>query len=99
MHAANIDDITCVKKLIEKGASLNTVDGDGQTVWSLAAETGNVDLLKCLLEGNGIDQNSTDKHGLSMLYWAVYRNTVEVVNYLLNLGVSKSQQSHSARMG
>ena len=88
MYAATVGNIRCVEKLISKGAALHTADKFGDTVWTLAARTGNVDVLKCLIEDHGIDKNSVDRHGSGMLYFAAKSGNVEVVRYLLNLGVT-----------
>ena len=88
MYAAAVGNVRCVEKLMEKGATLNTADVAGRTVWTLAARAGSVDVLKCLIEVHGIDKNSTDKHGLSVLCWAVKSGNIEAVRYLLNLGVT-----------
>ena len=88
MYAAYVGNTKCVEKLIEKGALLNTTDEFGHTVWTLAAYTGYVDMLKCLLEDNGIDKNSVDEDGLSVLYWTLQSDNIEAVRYLLNLGVT-----------
>ena len=57
MYAAAVRNVRCVKKLINKGAALHTADKFGDTVWTLAAKSGSVDLLKCLIEDHGIDKN------------------------------------------
>ena len=88
MYAARVGNVKCVEKLIDKGAQLNSTDKFGHTVWTLAAYTGNVNVLKCLLEDNGIDKNSVGDDGLSVLYWAVRSSNIEAVRYLLNLGVT-----------
>ena len=88
MYAAAMGDVNCVKKLIQKGAQVNYTDKIGHTVWTLAARAGSVDLLKCLIEDNGIDKNSTDEKGLSILYWAVHSRNIEAVRYLLKQGVT-----------
>ena len=88
MYAAYVGNTKCVEKLIEKGALLNTTDEFGHTVWTLAAYTGNVDMLKCLIKDNSIDKNYVDEDGLSVLYWALQSGNIEAVRYLLNLGVT-----------
>ena len=88
MEAADLGNVNCVKKLIQKGAQANYTDSAGQTVWTLAAHAGSVDVLKCLIEDNGIDKNSIDKGGLSVLYWAIYSGNIEAVRYLLKQGVT-----------
>ena len=88
MYAAAVGDVNCVEKLIQRGAQVNYTDRAGQTVWTLAARAGSVDVLKCLIEDNGIDKNSTDEKGLSILYWAVHSGNIEVVRYLLKQEVT-----------
>ena len=88
MYAAAMGDINCVGKLIQKGAQVNCTDNDGDTVWTLAARAGSVDLLKCLIEDHGVDQNSTGADRLSMLYWAIGSGSIEAVRYLLKQGVT-----------
>ena len=83
MCAAGIDNAKCVQKLLQKGAQLNPADN-----WNFAAKSGSVDLLKYLLEDNGIDKNSTDKQGRSVLFWTVNSGNIEAIRYLLNLGVT-----------
>lgn len=48
---------------------------------TLAAESGNIELLKQLLS-NGVYINSKDKGGCTALYWAVYGGQLEIVQYL-----------------
>ena len=89
MYAVALGNIRCVEKLISKGAALHTADKFGDTVWTLAAKSGSVHLLKCLIEDHGIDKNSViDRHGSGILYFAVRSGNIEAVRYLLNLGVT-----------
>ena len=88
MYAAEVGNVKCVEKLIHKGAALYTADDAGYTVWSIAARAGNVDVLKCLIEDHGIDKNSIDQHGFSVLCWAVRSGNIKAVRYLLNHGIT-----------
>ena len=88
MYAAAVGNVNCVEKLIQQGAQVNYTDKIGHTVGTLAARTGSVDVLKCLIEDNGIDKNSTDKDGFSILFWAVASKNIEAVRYLLKQGVT-----------
>ena len=90
MYAAAFGNVNCVKKLIEKGAELNYTDNYGETACTLAAQTGSVDVLKCLIEDNGMDKNYVDHNSYSLLFWAVLMDIVEAVRYFLNLGVTIS---------
>ena len=83
MYAAQVGNVRCVDKLIHKRADLYIADDAGDNVWTIAAREGNMDVLKCLIEDNGIDKN-----GLNILYWAVKSGNIEAVRYMLNLGVT-----------
>ena len=75
----------CVQKLIEKGSPLDIISDD-RSVWTAIAELGNIELLKCLFN-HGIDKDSTDVSGSSVLWYVVGSDNVEAVQYLLDLGV------------
>ena len=89
MYASEMGITDCVQKLIQKGAELYATDKfNDNTAWSLAAWRGGVDVLKCLIKDGGIDKNSTDKRGWSILRWAVESKNIQTISYLLNLGVT-----------
>ena len=75
----------CIKKLIKKGAPLNSTVGNG--VYGMVAEKGNVELLKCMIN-RGIDKDSIDQDGYSMLLHVVKSGNIEAVRYLLDIGVA-----------
>ena len=87
MYAAVVGNVNCVKKLIQKGAEVDCADKDGNLLCTLAARTGNVEMLKCLFEDNNMDKNSIDAKRRSVLYWAVSSGNIEAVRCLLSLGV------------
>ena len=87
MYAVAIGNVKCVEKLIEKGAQVHIAENTGCTLWMAAARTGNVDMLKCLIEDNDIEMDSIDTQGRSVLYGAVSSGNIEAVRYLLELGV------------
>ena len=84
--------VYCVKKLIKKGARLDVMDRTKHYVWSEVARLADVELLKCMFD-RGLDKDSTDDEGLSLLWWVLDSDSVsdtsntEAVTYLLNLGV------------
>ena len=86
MSAVCLRNVYCIKKLIMNGARLNTTDCYDRYVWSLIAKLGNVQLLKYMFN-HGIDKDSTDKNGVSILWHVVDSGNVEAVRYLLDLGV------------
>ena len=87
MYAVFLGNVNCIEKLIQKGAEVDCADKDGNLLCTLAARTGNVEVIKCLLEDTNIDKNSIDREGCSVLYCAVSSRNIEAVRYLLSLGV------------
>ena len=88
MYAAIVDNVYCVKKLIEKGADLFATDKHGRTAGTLAAETGSISVLKYLIESNYLDKDAIDNYGCSVLFWAVRGGNIYAVRYLLHRGVT-----------
>ena len=79
--------VTCIKKLIKKGAPLNSITSKGRCVWAWIAKQGDVELLKCMFD-QGFDKDSIDHNGFSVLWWAVVSGVIEAVQYLLDVGVA-----------
>ena len=90
-YAFHVDNAHCVKKLIKKGADIFTTDEDKFTTGMFAARDGRVNVLKWLIEDNGLDKNFIDEKGRSVLFWAVHGGNIEAARYLLNIGASTTK--------
>ena len=77
----------CIKKLIKKGAPLNIIANNGLYIWAMVAREGDVELLKCMFD-RGINQDSIDQNGYSMLCHVVKSGNIDAVRYLLDIGVA-----------
>ena len=87
--SVQLGNVQCVKKMIEKGARLDTI-GNELPVWSWIALMGSVELLQCLID-HAIDKNSTVMDGdstRSLLSFVVEGEEIENIRYLLDLGVA-----------
>ena len=69
------------------GAPLTSTADDGFYLWTLAARRGDAELLKCMFN-YGIDKNSVDQDGFSILWHVVDNGNIEAVRYLLDIGVA-----------
>ena len=89
------DDLRRVELLISKGASfsINVRDSDGVTVLMLAAEAGNVDIVKMLLAA-GANVNAKDFDGDAVLVWAMGEGHVDVVEVLLAAGADVNAKNN-----
>ena len=85
--AATYRNVYCIKKLIEKSVHHNFFDLYQQYMVPEIAILGNVELLK-LLFNHGIDKDSTDENGVSILWYVADSGNIEAVRYLLDLGVT-----------
>ncbi|PZP28426.1 MAG: hypothetical protein DI594_19230 [Shewanella oneidensis] len=68
----------------EHSKQLNIVDIKGQTPLMLAAQAGDAELVKIMLEA-GANPDLQDIKGMTALHSAAKSNSVDCVNYLLNL--------------
>ena len=87
LHALFVEDVNCIKKLINIGVQLDVIPNELQYVWAMIAENGNKELLKCMIN-RGIDKDSVDLNGFSILSHVVLSGNTEAVRYLLDIGVA-----------
>ena len=85
--ASRAGNVTCMMKLIKRGAPLDGFTYGCHFVWQLVASLGNVELLKCMLN-RGIDKDTTGGYGLNILWHVVSSGNIDAVRYLLDLGVA-----------
>ena len=85
--ASLASNVTCMMKLIRRGAPLDGFTNSCQFVWQLVASMGNVELLKCMFN-SGIDKDTTAVYGFSILWHVVSSGNIDAVRYLLDLGVA-----------
>jgi ankyrin repeat protein len=87
-NVTNVD-INGVNNLIKKGADVNYKDDLGYTPIIAASITGNVEILKLLID-NGADINykETDKDykDSTPLMFAAWNNNIAAIEYLINKG-------------
>lgn len=77
-----------LKTFIERGASVNTYDQDGNSLITFATETKNDYLAEYLVE-KGIDLNrKTDEKGNDALYTAIDSGKLELVKKIVGSGVT-----------
>ena len=86
-YAASLAKVDCVMKLIKKGIRLDSKDHTGYPVWPVLAKLGNNELLKCMFN-HGLDKDSVDPDGLSVLWWVATSGNINAVRYLLDFGVT-----------
>ena len=77
----------CINKLIKTGAPLDKPIFKNRYAWAYVTRRGNVELLKSMFN-RGFDKESVDLDGTSVLRHAVFGGKIEVIRYLLDLGVT-----------
>lgn len=81
--------ISVVKTLLDNGFNVNANIGDDEDTFTplmVAAHTGELDILKLLLE-KGADIYSIDYDGDYVMHFAVRSGSLEIVEHLLHIGV------------
>jgi uncharacterized protein len=76
MLAAREGDVTLSRILLDAGADLNAVAGDGKTALALAIFNGNYDAASFLVDRTA-DVNQADAQRFTPLFWAVDRRNME----------------------
>jgi|GEM_PF-4168575 len=105
MVAAANADATLVRLLIARKADIYSQNRDERewnsqrTAFSYAAEKGGPELLRIFLEidQKGILLNGQDALGATPLMWAIYRENITAVEYLIQSGANLKQTDHKQR--
>jgi len=71
--------------LIDKGADLNIIGGDGGAPLNWAAHHDNVEIIKRMID-KGASLNVQNQWGMTELHTAIWRGNIHVVEYLLDQG-------------
>jgi ankyrin repeat protein len=83
------DNKKATERLIALGANVNLRDADGDTALHGAAETGNVEVMRLLLDKRA-DPNTRNKEGGTPLMWAAVFGNDEAARLLLSRGANAS---------
>jgi ankyrin len=76
MFAAREGDLESASHLVDGGADVNAIAGDGKNALSLAIFNGNYELASFLIDRKA-DVNNTDTQRFTPLFWAVDRRNME----------------------
>ncbi len=76
MFAAREGDIESARLLVNAGANVNAIAGDGKDALGLAIFNGNYDFASFLIDSKS-DVNHADTQGFTPLFWAVDRRNME----------------------
>jgi len=76
MFAARQGDLEIARLLVDSGADLNAVGGDGKNALALAIFNGNYAVASFLID-KGADVNQADAQRFTPLFWAVDRRNME----------------------
>eukprot|EP00755_Sulcionema_specki_P028547 Sspe_Gene.17410::Locus_6175_Transcript_18_27_Confidence_0.321_Length_512::g.17410::m.17410 len=86
-----------VERLLAGGADVGARDEEGNTALHVAAEDNpRTEVLGVLLEA-GAPLNGEGKDGMTPLHWAAWKNTAEVVEYLVGRGADVRKTDANVR--
>ena len=77
--------------LIENGADLDGIDKNNRTPLSLAAELGNLELVKLLIQKGSKGVNVVDNYKRSPLYFAIKNDSMEMAEIFVGNGANLNQ--------
>ncbi|MBC8289770.1 MAG: ankyrin repeat domain-containing protein [Planctomycetes bacterium] len=87
------DDPERVRKLVERGASINITDHKGKTPLHRASQAGHVNITRLLLK-KGAELEATDPTGITPLVEAAHHGRTAVVEILLAEGANLAHLDH-----
>lgn len=82
VNAASGNNITDVRMFIAKRVNVNQADPQGRTALSFAAELGNAQMAKELLDA-GASPDQRDKQGNVALHWAANNGRIDAIKTLI----------------
>ncbi len=85
---ANDDAVACVRILLGAGANANAANAQRMTALMLASKSGNLPVVRALLQSDGIELNSRDTQEWSALCFAADRGRGDVARDLLEAGAN-----------
>ncbi|XP_038146987.1 inversin [Cyprinodon tularosa] len=97
LHAASLSGhVSTVKLLLEKGATVDSLDVMKHTPLFRACEMGYKDVILTLIKGSAcVDLVDVDGH--TALHWAALGGNAEVCQILMENGISPNVQDHAGR--
>ncbi|KAM0497400.1 hypothetical protein ACHAP8_006892 [Fusarium lateritium] len=84
-YAAINGHLNKISQILDEGIDINSLDADGRSPLSLAAEHGWSDIVQTLT-GRDADPNVQDNYGASPLWWASRYGHAMIVEHLLDKG-------------
>jgi len=93
VEEGNID---VVKSLLERGADINSLNGDDKTPLAIAAYKGSVEVVRLLIE-RGAEVDSRDKWDWTALHEASRHGHVEVARILIDHGANVNARQKRLR--
>ena len=95
--AVNRGDVGLVRLMVEKGAKVKDVDGNGATtlMWAAGNETGDTSMVEYLIQ-QGVDPNAANKSGETALTWALRRGYPDVIAVLRKAGANETAMIRSS---
>ena len=96
-HSRILSDVAAVKALIKDGADVNGRDGAGWTPLQRAAEEGNAEVVKALLEAGADSEARRGTHDWTALHYAAEEGHGEAVRALIKGGADvNGRDEHGA---
>ena len=90
LHASQSSQLATVQTLVGRGAQVGVTDGHGQNALHVAAFAGYIDVVRELLDAEGIDVDATDSNGFTALLLASLRGHHAIMLLLVEAGGGES---------
>ncbi|VDK70121.1 unnamed protein product, partial [Dibothriocephalus latus] len=93
LEAARTNKCDILRSIIErKSCNINVKTNLNRTALHMAASQGNLEAVQLLVKAQ-IIIDTADKHGMTPLYWAAFKDRVDVVLYLIEAGADPRRRT------
>jgi palmitoyltransferase len=92
LYSAFIGNIEIFDKLINNGGDIQSSNNNGLNILHMAAQGNHPNIIIYIIEKFCFNINSLDINGNNALHWSVYKNSFQIIDFLLYFGININQQ-------
>ena len=94
LYSSFIGNIEILDKLINNGADIQSVNNNGLNILHMASQGNHPNIIIYIIEKFCFNINSFDFNGNSALHWSIYKNSFQVIDFLIYFGIDINKKNN-----
>ena len=94
LYSSFIGNIEILDKLINNGADIQSINNNGLNILHMASQGNHPNIIIYIIEKFCFNINSLDINGNSALHWSVYKNSIQVIDFLIYFGIDINKKNN-----